>query len=325
MAKEKRIVTSEPVENFNQLDKNKLTSPNLKSQNATTSLKIEKPMERMIYTIRNEQVMIDFDLAVLYGVENRSLRQSVRRNIDKFPEDFLFRLTPKEANELILKGVSQNVIPPGYNTGGADMLAFTEHGVAMLASILKSPNAKEISIAIIRTFVAMRHFILSNAQLFQRIDRIEYRQLETDQKIEQVFAKLAEKSISPKQGIFFDGQIYDAYEFVCGLIKRAKTRIILIDNYVDDTVLTMLDKRDAGVSATIYTQKISPQFQLDVAKHNAQYQTIDVKEFTKSHDRFLILDNQVYLIGASLKDLGKKWFAVALMSETNPKLLLDRL
>jgi hypothetical protein len=217
------------------------------------------------------------------------------------------------------------VIPPGYNTGGAEMFAFTEHGVAMLATVLKSGRARTVCIDIMRAFVAMRHFLVSNAQVFQRLDRIELKQLETDQRIEQVFEKLEEKAISPRQGIFFDGQIYDAYEFTCGLIKSAKTRIILIDNYVDETVLTMLDKRKAGVTATIYTQKISSQFQLDIIKHNAQYPSVDVKEFTKSHDRFLILDNQVYLIGASLKDLGKKWFAVALMSETDPQILLSRL
>ena len=174
-------------------------------------------------------------------------------------------------------------------------------------------------------FVAMRHFLHSNAQVFQRLDRIEYKQIEADHRIEELFRKIDERSITPNQGIFFDGQIYDAYEFICGLIKNAKKRIVLIDNYVDDTVLTMLDKREAGVSATIYTQKIPSQFQLDITKHNAQYPVIAVKEFTKSHDRFLILDNQVYLIGASLKDLGKKWFAVALMSETDPEMLLSRL
>ena len=202
--------------------------------------------------------------------------------------------------------------------------AFTEQGVSMLSGLLRSDIAIEANILIMRAFVAMRHFLISNAQVFQRLDRIELKQLETDHKIEQVFEKLEEKAISPKQGIFFDGQIYDAYEFICGLIKRAKKCIVLIDNYVDDTVLTMLDKRETGVAATIYTQKISSQFQLDIAKHNAQYPVIDVKEFTKSHDRFLILDSQVYLIGASLKDLGKKWFAVSLMSETDPEMLLSR-
>lgn len=147
------------------------------------------------------------------------------------------------------------------------------------------------------------HFGISNQQGGNRRLPFAY--------TERVFEKLEENNISPKQGIFFDGQIYDAYEFVCGLIKSAKTRIILIDNYVDETVLTMLDKREKGTSATIYTQKLSPQLKLDIANHNAQYPAIEVKEFTRSHDRFLILDNQVYLIGASLKDLGKKWFALS--------------
>ena len=195
----------------------------------------------------------------------------------------------------------------------------------MLSGILRGSKAIEVNIVIMRAFVAMRRFLTANAQVFQRLDRIEYKQLETDHKFEQVFAKLEEKDLAPNQGIFFDGQIYDAYEFICGLIKSAKKRIVLIDNYVDDTVLTMLDKREAGVDATIYTQKISAQFQLDITKHNAQYPAVDVKTFSKSHDRFLILDNQVYLIGASLKDLGKKWFAVSLMSETDPETLLSKL
>ena len=195
----------------------------------------------------------------------------------------------------------------------------------MAAAILKSVIADQASVKVVEAFVAMRRFLAVNAPIFQRLEHIEYKLLENDHKFDQVFAKLEEKALEPKQGIFFDGQIYDAYEFICGLIKSTKTRIVLIDNYVDDTVMTMLDKREAGVDATIYTQKISAQFQLDITKHNAQYPAIDVKTFSKSHDRFLILDNQVYLIGASLKDLGKKWFAVALMSETDPETLLSKL
>ena len=167
----------------------------------------------------------------------------------------------------------------------------------------------------------LKEYLIRGYAINPRLDQLENRLTETEKKI----AFFVKTSLPPVEGIFFDGQIYDAYEFICGLIKSAKTRIILIDNYVDDTVLTMMDKREAGVSATIYTQKISQQFQLDIDKHNAQYPAIEVKEFTKSHDRFLILDNQVYLIGASLKDLGKKWFAVSLMSETNPERLLSRL
>jgi len=167
----------------------------------------------------------------------------------------------------------------------------------------------------------LKEYLIRGYAINPRLEQLEQRVAKTEEKID-FFVKTA---LPPVEGIFFDGQIYDAYEFICGLIKSAKTRIILIDNYVDETVLTMLDKREAGVTATIYTQKISSQLQLDITKHNAQYPAIDVKEFTKFHDRFFILDNQVYLIGASLKDLGKKWFAVALMSETAPEILLSRL
>jgi len=167
----------------------------------------------------------------------------------------------------------------------------------------------------------LKDYLIRGFAINPRLEQLERRVAKTEEKID-FFVKTA---LPPVEGIFFDGQIYDAYEFICGLIESTRTRIVLIDNYVDDTVLTMLDKREAGVSATIYTQKISPQFHLDIAKHNAQYPSVDVKEFTKSHDRFLILDNQVYLIGASLKDLGKKWFAVSLMSETDPEILLSRL
>ena len=167
----------------------------------------------------------------------------------------------------------------------------------------------------------LKDYLIRGYAINPRLEQLEQRVAKTEEKID-FFVKTA---MPPVEGIFFDGQIYDAYEFICGLIKSAKERIVLIDNYVDDSVLTMLDKREDGVSATIYTQKISPQFQLDIAKHNSQYPSIDVKEFIKSHDRFLILDNVVYLIGASLKDLAKKWFAVALMSETDPEMLLSRL
>ena len=167
----------------------------------------------------------------------------------------------------------------------------------------------------------LKEYLIRGYAINPRIEQLERRVTKTEEKID-FFIK---SSLPPVQGIFFDGQIYDAYEFICGLIKSAKSRIVLIDNYADDTVLTMLDKRNGSVSATIYTQKVSEQFRLDITKHNAQYPEIEVKEFKKSHDRFLILDNQVYLIGASLKDLGKKWFAVSLMSETDPDILLSRL
>ncbi len=275
--------------------------------------------------VRGIQIMIDLDLASLYGVENRSLRQTVRRNIDSFPEDFMLRLTNDEANALIAKGVSQSVIPPGYNTGGAEMFAFTEQGVAMLASVLKSAKARKISIEIMRAFVAMRQFLMSNAQVFQRLDRLEIRQLETDNKIEQVFAMMDEGSEDNKQCIFYEGQVYDAYDFVCNLIKGATERIVLVDNYLDHSVLTMLDKREPGVDATIFTQKADDQFKLDIAKHDVQYPPIPIWIFKMSHDRFLIVDNRVYHIGASIKDLGKKWFAVSLMEAQDANAIITRL
>ena len=282
-------------------------------------------LEKRIFLVRDTQVMIDLDLAILYGVENRSLRQTVRRNIDSFPDDFMFRLTKSETNQLIASGVSQSVIPPGYNTGGAEMFAFTEQGVAMLATVLKSARARKISIDIMRAFVAMRKFLMTNAQVFQRLDRLEIRQLETDQRIEQVFAKLDKGTGEKKQCNFFDGQVYDAYDLICSLIKSATKRIFLIDNYVDYTVLTMLDKRTPGVDAAIYTKKAGEQFKFDISKHDAQYPHIPVWIFKMSHDRFLLIDDRVYHIGASIKDLGKKWFAVSLMEAQDADAIISRL
>ena len=309
MAKKNNVQTGEYI-----------PASNLKSQMATSRLEPTRPIEHLIYTIRNTQVILDEDIAKLYSVTTGHLNEKVKRNIDRFDYDFMFQLTYEEF--AILK--SQNAIS---SWGGRRSLpfAFTELGVAMLSSVLTSKEAVEVNKKIMRAFSSMRRFLVSNAQVFQRLDNLEYKLIATDEKVALLYDKIEEGKLEPRQGIFFDGQIYDAYEFICGLIKSAKTRIILIDNYVDDTVLTMLDKKEAGVSATIYSQKISQQFQLDIEKHNAQYPAIEVKEFTKSHDRFLIPDNQVYLIGASLKDLGKKWFAVSLMSETDPELLLSRL
>lgn len=282
-------------------------------------------IENRIYTVRNVQVMIDRDLAELYGVENRVLRQAVRRNIEKFPDDFLFKLSEEEAKSLIIRGVSQTVIPSGYNTGGAQMFAFTEQGVAMLSSVLRSSNATVVSIAIMRAFVAMRHFLMANAQIFQRLEQVEYRQLETEHKIERIFDKLEEKSVRPKQNIFFDGQVYDAYEYVSSLIRQSRREIIVIDNYVNDEVLTMLDKRNVGVKATIYTKTISRELRLDLARHNSQYPPIDVQPFGKSHDRFLVIDDRVYHFGASLKDLGKSWFAVSLLEDVDANTLVSNM
>lgn len=232
-------------------------------------------IQPMIRVIRGQQVIIDRDLALLYGVETKRLNEQVKRNIERFPDDFMFQLNKEEVE--ILK--SQNATS---SWGGDRRLpyAFTEQGIAMLSSVLKSQTAVEVNIRIMRAFVSMRRFIITNSQLFQRLETIEYHQLEmkqhqevTDKRIDEVFKRL-DANIPPVQGIFYDGQVFDAYRFVSDLIRKAKHSIVLIDNYVDDTVLTLLDKRNSGVTSTIYTQRISNQFKLDVDRHNTQYSPI---------------------------------------------------
>lgn len=194
----------------------------------------------------------------------------------------------------------------------------------MLSSVLTSEIAIQANVQIMRAFAAMRRFLVSNAQVFQRLENLEYKQIATDQKVEKLYEKLEEGKLKPRQGVFFEGQIFDAYSFVCGLIKQAAREVILFDNYVDETVLTLLDKRLAGVKATIYTKQVSQQLQLDLTRHNAQYAPIDIKPFNKAHDRFLIIDDRVYHIGASLKDLGKKWFAFSLMNDISSSDLVKK-
>ena len=284
-------------------------------------------IESLIRVIRGKQVMLDRDLAELYEVETAQLNRQVKRNIERFPEDFMFQLTKEETE--ILK------CQFGISRWGGDRhspYAFTENGVAMLSGVLRSKTAIEVNIRIMRAFTSMRHFMANNASVFSRLETIEYHQLEmlqhqqvTDKRIDEVFRKLDEGSAKPKQGVFYNGQIYDAYTFVGDLIKSAKKRIILIDNYVDETVLTLLDKREENVPAVIYTQQISRQFQLDLDRHNAQYTPIDVEAFRLSHDRFLCIDDDVYHIGASIKDLGKKWFGFSKMEILTPDELLEKI
>nr|WP_295402968.1 ORF6N domain-containing protein [uncultured Prevotella sp.] len=278
--------------------------------------------------IRGQQIILDRDLARLYQVETSQLNRQVKRNIERFPEDFMFQLTKEECSRcqigILNEGRGSNVKYSPY--------AFTENGVAMLSGVLRSKTAIEVNIRIMRAFTSMRHFMANNASVFSRLETIEYHQLEmlqhqqvTDKRIDEVFRKLDEGSAKPKQGVFYNGQIYDAYTFVGDLIKSAKKRIILIDNYVDETVLTLLDKREENVPAVIYTQQISRQFQLDLDRHNAQYTPIDVEAFRLSHDRFLCIDDDVYHIGASIKDLGKKWFGFSKMEILTPDELLEKI
>ena len=285
-------------------------------------------VENKILTIRDVQVILDRDLADLYNVETKRLNEQVRRNILRFPKNFRFQLTQNEFQELVancdrFSSLKHSTVCP---------FAFTEQGVAMLASVLRSETAIRVSIRIMDAFVSMRHFLINNADVFRRLSTIEYHQLEmmqhqqeSDKRIDEVFRRLDEGSVQPKQGIFYDGQVYDAYTFVSDLVKSAKRSIVLIDNYVDETVLTLLDKRVSGVTADIYTQQINQQLHLDINRHNSQYPPINVSVFRRSHDRFLCIDDVVYHIGASIKDLGKKWFAFAKMEVLTPTELVAKI
>ena len=304
------------------------------AKSGNQQLSVENKVESLIRVIRGQQVMLDRDLAELYGVETKRLNEQVKRNIERFPEDFMFQLTPNEFDNLKSQFATSS-------WGGVRKLpyAFTEQGVAMLSGVLKSSTAVEANIRIMRAFVSMRHFMVNNVAFFQRLETIEFNQLESnkvqtkilthqevqDHRIDEIFRRLDEGMYKPKQGIFFDNQIYDAYSFVSKLVKSAKQRIILIDNYVDETVLTLLDKRGENVSATIYTQQVSRQFHLDVDRHNSQYPPIEVDVFRRSHDRFLCIDDTVYHVGASIKDLGKKWFAFSKMEDFKPEELVARI
>ena len=306
------------------------------AKSGNRQLPVENKVESLIQVIRGQQVMLDRDLAELYGVETRRLNEQVKRNIERFPEDFMFQLTKEEFENWKSQFATSNSIVMGARKRP---YAFTEQGVAMLSGVLKSPTAVEANIRIMRAFVSMRHFMVNNVVFFQRLETIEFNQLESnkvqakilahqevqDHRIDEIFRRLDEGMYKPKQGIFFDNQIYDAYSFVSELIKSAKQRIILIDNYVDETVLTLLDKRGENVSATIYTQQVSRQFRLDVDCHNSQYPPIEVDVFRRSHDRFLCIDDTVYHVGASIKDLGKKWFAFSKMEDFKPEELVARI
>ena len=280
-------------------------------------------IKRKIFNIRGVQVMIDSDLAVFYGVETGRLNEQVKRNKERFPEEFMFQIKKEEYGNLI----SQIAISSSEHGGRRKLpYVFTEQGAAMLSGVLRSDTAVKMSIQIINAFVEMRRFLTNNASLFQRINTVEKRQFkyetESNEKFEKVFNALQSKDIEPKQGIFFDGQIFDAYKFVSGLIRKAKKSVVLIDNYIDDTVLDLLSKRRRSVNVTIFTKNITKAMALDVEKYNSQYPAVELKKFTKAHDRFLIIDDKdVYHFGASLKDLGKKWFAFSKLDKTALELM----
>lgn len=276
-------------------------------------------IENMIFNFRGVQVMLDRDLAMLYGVTTSRLNEQVKRNIARFPESFRFQLTSSERDELVAKCDNLQTLKFSPSLP----YVFTEQGIAQLSSVLRTPVAIEMSVKIMNAFVSMRRFLISNAVVFQRLELLEKHQLKTDARLDEVFKRI-DTSLPPMQGIFFEGQVFDAYTFISDLIRRAKKKIVLFDNYIDDRVLTMLDKRRVGVSVQIYTRNISHQLALDISKHDAQYPPFTVKEFQNTHDRFLCIDDAVYHIGASLKDLGKKWFAFSKM-EVDTETLIQRL
>ena len=271
-------------------------------------------IQNRILVIRGQQVMIDRDIAELYGVETRVLNQAVKRNIDRFPDRFMFQLTSEEANSLYFSRSQIVTLKNGSDNRGKNIkylpYAFTEQGVAMLSSILRSPTAVEVSIKIMDAFVAMRRFLLSNAQIFQRLDSLEMHRIESDKRIDELFTRMDRYKIDDTQGIFYQGQIFDAYAKFQSFIAQAQTEIILIDNYVDVSVLERLATKNSGVAVTIYTSNNAKITAQDIQNFNAQYPPLTVHYTTNMHDRFLIIDHKIlYHIGASLKDLGKKCFA----------------
>jgi len=290
-------------------------------ENTIEQIEKNQDIQSKIYTIRGLQVMLDRDLAKLYEVETKVFKQAVNRNIDRFPQDFMFELTKEELENWRSQFVTSNSDKMGLRRAP---YVFTEQGVSMLSGILKSKVAIEVSVNIIRTFINMRKLISSNSMLFQKFEYIEQKLLQHDVKFDKVFEAIEQKEIKPSFGIFYDGQMFDAYIFISDLIRGAKSKIVLIDNYIDDSVLTFFSKNQ-DVDVTIYTHTVSKQLKLDIEKYNSQYKAITIKSFKDSHDRFMIIDdNEVYHIGASLKDLGKKWFAFSKIG-IEPLDILDKL
>lgn len=270
-----------------------------------------------IVSIRGKQVILDRDIAALYGVSTKRLNEQVKRNKERFPENFRFQISKEELNELVADcdrfGILKHSSSLPY--------VFTEQGVAMLSAVLHSDIAVKVSISIMEAFVVMRHDVSSQCSLSKRIDVLELKHLEMRKDLNDIFNRFVKRQIIPVEGVYYDGQIFDAYVFAADLIRSARHTLILIDNYVDDSVLIMLSKRHDGVSAEIRTGRLTESLKQDLAKHNSQYPPILITEAKNIHDRFLIVDEAVYHIGASLKDLGKKLFAFSKLAVPKEKLL----
>lgn len=273
----------------------------------------KEDIKNLIYTVRGKQVMLDSDVAMLYHYETKNINKAMKRNIDRFPEDFCFQLTELEAENLRFQFGTSSLEKENY--GGRRYLpyVYTEQGISMLAGVLKNEIAIQVSINIIRAFIEMRKFIANNSNMFNRLTTVEYKLLEHDEKFNQVFNQLQNKKENEfKQKIFFDGQIYDAYSLIMNIIKSAKSKILIIDNYIDDTILEMLIKKNKDAKVVILTSNKTNISKLDIQKFNKEYPTLEVAKTDKFHDRFIVIDNkELYHIGASLKDLGKKCFAIS--------------
>lgn len=279
--------------------------------------------------------MLDSDLAKLYGVDTKRINESVKRNISRFPDWFMFQLTYREWENLKCQigtlesnknDSLRSQIATLENKKGKHRkflpFAFTEQGVAMLSAVLKSEMAVKVSIQIMAAFVALRKLHYQSAGLYQRLEVVEKKQIEADNYFNTIFTALEKRNAIPAQGIFFNGQIFDAYKFVADIIKSAKTSIILIDNYIDETTLALLSKRNTGVEAIIFSEQLSRNQIIDLQKSDAQYGKIAFKKLKNNHDRFLIIDRkEMYHFGASLKDLGKKIFAFSKMDNEIPLIL----
>ena len=273
-------------------------------------------IKNLIYTIRGKQVMLDSDVARLYHYETKNINKAVKRNIERFPEDFCFQLTEEEFQNLRFQfGTLNKKVNNGDVTRKYLPYVFTEQGIAMLAGVLKNDIAVKVSINIIKSFIEMRKFLAVNGQLFERLTNVEYKLLEHDKKFDKVFDQLQNEE-NIKQKIFFEGQIYDAYSLIIDIIKKANRKILIIDNYIDDSVLKMLTKKNKNVEVVILTSQNCDITKLDIKKFNEQYPILKLAKANKFHDRFIVVDNkELYHCGASLKDLGKKCFGINRMED----------
>ena len=268
-------------------------------------------IKNLIYTIRGKQVMLDNDVARLFKYETKNVNKAMKRNIERFPEDFCFQVTIDELNQMWFQnGTTFEKQNAKYRSEKYLPYAYTEQGVAMLAGLLKNEIAVQVSITIIRAFIEMRKFLASNGHIFERLTNVEYKLLKQDKRIDDLFEKFDYNDVE-KQKLFFDGQIWDSYNLIVNIIKRAENKILIIDNYIDESILEMLSKKKKGVEVVLLTSNNSNILKLDIQKFNKEYPTLKIAKSDKFHDRFIVIDNkELYHCGASLKDLGKKCFGI---------------